>query len=257
MRDKSLNMKRLILAKLILGALLALAAAPHPALAIVGGAPGGPQQAATLMVLNDRGGICTGVILERDVVLTAGHCVSGAAQVRVHWRAGGEAVLKEPSAVTLHHGYNGRAIAERSRSIDLALIRLKESLPHDFAAATLLAGGQPRKGETLVIGGYGAAREGDARSTGTYRSVTVGVSEPYGPGQILLWAENAGNGGACNGDSGGPMLAGGSVAAITTWSTGKGKAKCGALTQGILLAPQRHWIDETLRGWARRANWGE
>lgn len=232
--------------------------------AIVGGAEGGPLAGATLMVLNDRGGVCTGIILERDVVLTAGHCVAGTGQVRVHWRDASGAVLKEPASVTVHPGYNGKAIAERIQSIDLALIRLKEPLPNTFAAASLLAGSQPRKGEKLTAAGYGAAREGDIRSTGTYRAVNLEVVEPYGPGRILLWASAATSGGAgprtagaCSGDSGGPMLAGGdSVAAVTTWSTGKAKARCGVLTQGILLAPQRAWIDSTVQAWGRRANWG-
>jgi hypothetical protein len=34
----------------------------------------------------------------------------------------------------------------------------------------------------------------------------------------------------------------------------KGRA-CGALTQGILLGPQRAWIDRTLAAWGRAARW--
>jgi Trypsin len=241
-----------------IGIAMLLAFTATEAGAIIGGTDGGPLNGATLMVLNDRGGVCTGIILERDAVLTAGHCVAGAGQVRLHWRAPGEPILKEPASVVLHPGYNGRAIAERTRSIDLALIRLKEPLPNEFAAANLLAGAQPRAGAKLTVAGYGLAREGDARSSGTYRSASLDVVEPYGPGKLLLWASNATQAGACTGDSGGPMISGsGSIAAVTTWSEGKAKARCGALTQGVLVAPQRAWIDRTLKGWGRRANWVE
>lgn len=226
--------------------------------AITGGSEGGPLSGATLMVLNDRGGVCTGIILERDAVLTAGHCVAGAGQVRLHWRSTGEPVLKEPASIALHPGYNGRAIAERARSIDLALVRLKEPLPSQFAVAGLLAGAQPRKGEKLTVAGYGLAREDDPRSSGIYRSASLDVVEPYGPGKLLLWAANAAQAGACTGDSGGPMISGNDkVAAVSTWASVGKKSGCGGVNQGVLVAPQRAWIDRTLQGWGRRANWVE
>jgi hypothetical protein len=263
-------------------ALAVLACAAQPAGAIVGGSEGGPLAGATLMVLSDRGGVCTGIVLERDVVLTAGHCVSGVGQVRIHWRTVGEPVLREPAAIVPHPGFNEQAVAQRKPSIDLALIRLKEPLPDSFAAANLLSGTQPRAGQPIVVGGYGVAREGDARSTGTFRSATLAVTEPYGPGKLVLWASNAAPGGtssdaargassdiargassdiargACTGDSGGVLArSDDAIAAVTTWASGSGKAKCGNVTQGILVAPQRSWIDVTLKSWGRRANWVE
>ena len=242
--------------KIGLGALMAVMATS--AGAITGGTEGGPLSGATLMVLNDRGGVCTGIILERDVVLTAGHCVAGAGQVRLHWRSTGEPVLKEPASIALNPGYNGRAIAERTKSIDLALIRLKEPLPGIFAAANLMAGVQPRAGARLTVAGYGLVREGDARSSGTYRSASLDVVEPYGPGKLLLWASNAAQAGACTGDSGGPMISGNDkVAAVSTWAQIGKASGCGGVNQGVLVAPQRAWIDKTLQGWGRRANWVE
>jgi secreted trypsin-like serine protease len=70
----------------------------------------------------------------------------------------------------------------------------------------------------------------------------------------LLWAEdpNKTGLGACSGDSGGPILSGdgAKVLAITTWSAGSGGGKrCGAVTQGPFVAPQRGWIDSVLRKW--------
>ena len=224
--------------------------------AIVGGAEDqGPLARQSVMVLSSNGGVCSAVVLAQDVVLTAAHCVSGAAEHRVHFRddAGGP-VLIVPVAEAVHPGYNAKAIETRQRSIDLALVRIPEALPARFEEATLTAA-RVQENEWVTVGGYGLAREGDAKSSGTFRTAVLTAVEPYGPSRILLWAEGSGTAGACQGDSGGPMSAGAAVAAITSWSSpAKGKS-CGGLTQGVLVGPQREWIDRILRGWNRSAVW--
>jgi hypothetical protein len=45
------------------------------------------------------------------------------------------------------------------------------------------------------------------------------------------------------------------VVAITTWSTGGAGRRCGDLTQGTLIAPQRGWVDATMARWQRQASW--
>ena len=79
-----------------------------------------------------------------------------------------------------------------------------------------------------------------------------------GPSALLLWASPAEGraAGACGGDSGGPMLdAASRVVALSVWSTGQGRARCGGLSQGLLLAPQRAFIDGVLGRWGRAASW--
>lgn len=230
--------------------LLALALPAPPAAAIVGGADAPPQGA--VMVLTSAGGVCTGVVLAPDAVLTAGHCVAGPEALRVHYRdAQGTPVLVDVAARAVNPGYDAGAIAGRRRSIDLALLRTRDPLPPRFAPATLGAA-EARAGETLTLAGYGAARPGDPRSTGTYRRVEIPVIEPYGPSRILLWMQGGRGAGACQGDSGGPVTGpDGAVLAVTAWIGGR----CGGLTQAIRLAPQRDWIDRTLSGWGLAAGW--
>jgi hypothetical protein len=237
--------------------------AAAPAGAVVGGRDGGPLAGSTLMVLNARGGVCTGIVLSPRSVLTAAHCAAGGTELRIHWKEGGDPVLLPPAAVALHPEFRANAVAARQRSVDLALLRLAQPLPGRFAPASLVDGVPPRSGAPVVLAGYGVSREGEARSTGVYRSATLSVVEPYGPGKILLWAADAAGAGkrsgpgACQGDSGGPMTSGDGqgVVAVTSWSTGPSGRSCGLLSQGVLVAPQRGWIDGTLAGWSERALW--
>jgi len=231
--------------------LAALTLASLPARAIVGGAeaPAG----GAVMVLSSQGGVCTGVVLGPDTVLTAGHCAAGAPEHRVHFRdEAGAPVLVAVAARAVHPGYDAGAASGRRRSIDLALLRTATPLPPRFVPVALSAA-IPRAGERLTLAGYGAAKPGDPRSTGTYRGLGLPVIEPHGPSRILVWLKG-GAGGACQGDSGGPIAGpDGAVLAVAAWVGGA----CGGLTQGVLVGPQRGWIDGTLGGWGRSVRWAE
>ncbi|MGO4704526.1 trypsin-like serine protease [Microvirga sp. 2MCAF38] len=224
--------------------------------AIVGGAEdSGPFSRSTVMVLNSNGGMCSAVVVAQDAVLTAAHCVTGASEYRVHFKdEAGQPILIVPAAKVVHPGYDAKAIEARRRSIDLALVRVPEPLPARFASATLSTG-IPTKGDAVAVSGYGLAQENEPKSTGTFRTADLRAIEPYGPSKILLWAQGANATGACQGDSGGPMTTKNAVVAITSWSSAGKERGCGGLTQGILLSPQRNWIDQTLAQWKRTARW--
>jgi hypothetical protein len=244
--------------KRLITLLLATSLLANTAEAIVGGAEDqGPLARQSVMVLSSNGGVCSAVVLARDVVLTAAHCVTGADEHRVHFRdESGEPVLITPAAKAVHPGYNAKAIETRQRSIDLALVRIPEALPRRFEQATLTTM-KPGKDSTIIVGGYGLSRDGDAKTTGTFRTASLTVMEPYGPSKILLWMKGSGLMGACQGDSGGPITSGTAVAAITSWSSPAGGKGCGGVTQGILVGAQREWIDRVLKGWNRNVSWSE
>lgn len=228
----------------------ALAALAGPAFAVTGGREV-PEDGASVMVLSSKGGVCTGVVVAQDAVLTAGHCAPAGAELRVHFRDGAEPVLVEVAARAVNPGYDSGAVVGRRRSIDLAVLRVARPLPARFRPA-MLGGAALHAGDVVVLSGYGATAEGGARSTGTLREVSLPVVEPYGPSRILVWLKPAsGSGGACQGDSGGPIASAGAVVAVSAWSGGA----CGGLTQGVLLGPQRPWIDATLAAWGSAVRW--
>jgi len=241
-------------------ALAALLSAAAPAFALVGPAEDDDSFATHLvMILNrgvDRAGFCTGVVIAPRVVLTAAHCVVSADNMRVYYRGpSGEPVLREIAATALHPRFRPDAPAKRIVSIDLALVETRAPLDGRFSPATLDDKGSVGVGEALRIFGFGVAREGDGKTAGALRAASLVARAPQS--SILLWAEDPAHAGAgaCTGDSGGPIVsaADGKVVAITAWSAGAGHdRRCGALTQGPLVAPQASWIAGVLKRWGER-----
>ncbi|MBV9568819.1 MAG: trypsin-like serine protease [Hyphomicrobiales bacterium] len=234
----------------------------HEAQAIIGGAPAErPIGQSLVMVLAEGGGACSGVIISPHTVLTAGHCLPKGHQIRVYAPSAdtpGPPHLIVPLASAVHPGYAANGVGTRRRSIDLALIRLPEALPASYTASSLSLAAPPGAGETVILAGDGLSQEGVAASSGKPRSLSLPVIEPFGRGTILLWAA-PGDGeskGACEGDSGGAMLKPqGGLVAIIAFAEGTGHARCGKLTQGVLLAPQRQFIDAKLAEWGESARW--
>ena len=229
-----------------------------PAAAMVKAQPDKQFAPHAVMVLGSKGSFCSAVVLKQDVLLTAAHCVTGSSDYRVHWRnADGTPVLEAPTAIAVHPGYAKDAAQARKRSIDLAMVKLQSPLPAMFDRIEL-SDMTPRAGDTLLVAGYGLANENDPATSGVFRVASLSVIEPYGPSSILVWLSDPASGpkaagaGACTGDSGGPIFdSAGALVAVTVYAEGPGKARCGALTQGLLVQPQRRFIDATLKKWNR------
>ena len=234
-----------------LAALAAVAALllTAPAHAIVGGQPASADfKAEAAMIVSTRGASCTGVVLSPSVVLTAAHCVQPAADYAVVvFEASGPRLIPV-ARVALHPSFDPNSFETRRPTPDLALLKLSAPLPGSFQPAQLssdMALPAKRSGFTLV--GFGVTKDGDGKSAGTLRTVSLPSIGTTG-GIMIRLSDGAAKGG-CTGDSGGPVFLDGVVAGIIGWSTAAGGARgCGGVTGATLVGPQRAWIDATARG---------
>ena len=236
-----------------LALLLLLTSARSPAVALVGAAPDTRFADRVAMVLMRRpgeAGFCSALVLNSRTVLTAAHCLRPVRDMAVAYRdASGAPVVIPVEATLAHPQYRLDAIRARVESIDVALVRTARPLDDRFVGARLSSGQGPSVGDPVILTGFGATREGDWKSSGALRAVTLAVREPASP--VLVWAADPDGrpAGACSGDSGAPIWSanGETAVAIATWAQGPNGRGCGGLTQGPRLAPLKPWIDAARR----------
>jgi V8-like Glu-specific endopeptidase len=199
------------------GALLASAA---PAAAITNGGPDGsshPQVAALLAPTAYSDGTweyCTGTLIAPTVVLTAAHCDEGTPAVRVSFASAYRAGSSTVYAGTFHA--DPSYTQSQSDPHDIAVIVLDRAVkgiaPARLPQAHALDG--LTGAQTFTSVGYGAqsVTNGPGGKTFLYtdvRHVAVGTLNSLTP-SFLRISQNAstGNGGTCDGDSGGPNFLG-------------------------------------------------
>jgi hypothetical protein len=185
-----------------------------------------------------EGPACSAVVLSRDVVLTAAHCAANPSELRIR---------------SARHSFESRVQAiAKSPVADLALLKLDGMVPP--TAVGSLSAERPAPGSTVTIIGYGDSVAGMPDTRGVLREVkllTVSSVEAYPAPVSVLWASGSGKNGACQGDSGGAMTQAGVIVAIISAIV----SQCGGETGGVLLGPERAWIDATLATWDRAASW--
>jgi secreted trypsin-like serine protease len=203
-----------------------------------------------VMVLGNRGSVCSGTVVAPTIIITAGHCVSGSGQYAVAYReVGGSPTLQEVRQVARHPEFRAGARV----SIDIALVRLKLPLPARFVPVALDDNvNDDGVGSRQTIAGFGIAREGDDSSAGTLRSASVTVLPRYYPRFFRLGLSGGGIA-ICKGDSGGPVFSDGlfglTLTGVVYGKEGGDGRQCGAIAQAVRIAPQRTWIDKTMAQW--------
>ncbi len=245
-----MRLRRLVLS---LAPSMFLAAASTSAGALVGAAPDerfADRVAMVLMRGPGEAGFCSALVLDDRTLLTAAHCLRPVRDMAVHYRdAAGAPVVIPVEAAVAHPQYRPDAIRARVESIDIALIRTARPLDPRFVGAALASGDGPAVGDPVILTGYGSTREGDWKSGGSLRSVTLAVRAPAST--VLVWAADPDGkvAGACSGDSGAPVWSadGATAVAIAAWAQAPHGKGCGGLTQGPRLAPLKIWIGEAKR----------
>ena len=227
-------------------------------MAITGNAPPATGWAARpiVMLTDDRGDLCTGTALTRDLVLTAAHCVVRPANYRVKdFPTGGTITVR---SIARHPGFDYASYTASRATADLALLKLAAPLPDIVMPAGLAPARRVAVGETLTVAGFGVTAAGTARGLAQPRMAKLTVTGKPGSLQIRLYDgatrnQRAGLG-ACIGDSGAPAFDGetaagiGQVIGVVSWSTGPEDSEgCGGLTGVTPLLLYRDWIVDTAR----------
>ncbi len=236
-----------------LAALALLLIAP-PAFALTGEAPPATGWAARpiVMVEDNKGDLCTGTALARDLVLTAAHCVARKIAYTVKAYQNGASIAVRD--VATHPRFDFAAYAASRATADIALVKLASPLPDIVVPAALAAPRRVAVGETLTIAGFGVTLAGTAHGLRIPRMAKLSVTGKPGSLQVRLYdaaTRNRRSGlGACTGDSGAPAFDGEGplVIGVVSWSTApQDEEGCGGLTGVTPLIAYRAWIVETAR----------
>jgi hypothetical protein len=233
------------------GALLAfawLALATGPAGAIVGGAPFADQAIARhVVIIVGARNLCTGVAIAPDLVLTAAHCVPSAGKYRLVTFEGRRPEVKDVVSVAAHPQFSPRADAP-----DLALVKLAAPVANLTPVALSERRVPPSVGDRFIVAGFGVGVQGDRKTAGKLRAVTlVATDRPSSQQFSLIDPQKLGEAagfGVCNGDSGGPVFdeRDRALVGIVSWSAHTdGEPTCGFVSGVIPLARYRYWIGET------------
>lgn len=214
------DMKQTWIAGILLGWLLAgcggerdVAFAGHP---IINGSPDTSEAHMGVVGLFFGGGACTGTLIARDVVLTAGHCVYGQRASSYTVTFGYD--MNDPDHTRgvqetwVHPGYSNSSIAN-----DIALLRLSSGAPAGIAPIPHLPASlevtQADVGTPLEFVGFGRTETGSSgvklHATNALNWVCTssgGCSISGGWANQNTLCQDQNPSGICFGDSGGPAL---------------------------------------------------
>jgi len=179
-----------------------------------------PVAKSTVLVMSyDGGGGCTGTVIGRDLVVTAGHCLTEPETDDLasidslyvdfsDYYDGEESLPRETSIgaqnVRLHYAYDHTKVNAATNPNDVALIRLKKPIPSGYQPAKFL----PKHlriplGAKVIAAGFGD-RSFTTRSD-DYQLLTFDFLVKKTPSSTtLVTLEATRYGGIGDGDSGGP-----------------------------------------------------
>ena len=206
---------------------------------IIGGVEVEPQDliAATTVAImgqDDEGQfLCSGSILDQDLVVTAGHCLgdSGKAALSIYFRANlkGQGPIVVATGALRPQQYTGGPDAS-TNMYDIALVHFNGGLPAGYQPVKLLDNANSlRDGEQVTLAGFGVTQADadsfDTSGAGTLRKVNVNILQAKMPSTEVLLDESHGRG-SCNGDSGGPAFVERSGALVLFGVTSRGDGAC-------------------------------
>lgn len=176
-------------------------------------------------VSEDETDICTGALIDRNIVLTAGHCVDyfeNAEKSKVIFTSDpvceikdrqNASVVRKVTAVKLHSKYNSRR-----NNDDLAMIRFEGVAPDGYQTVQLADHDLDLKPETeILLAGYGVSQDYNTQDNSDRHDLKFTKVTPFSGASerkqlkrmsvapVMYFDQRQGHG-ACAGDSGGPAF---------------------------------------------------
>lgn len=196
------------------------------------------------VLLSGQDVACTATLIGRHTVLTAAHCVTeagspkqllGSVEFYLDGLSGRSFMA---SSVSVHPKYEG------GKQADLAVVQLSEDVDHISPMTIAKQLAQP--GEAVVLLGFGKTGEQSGKF-GVRHSATNFIGQVSSQTMVYYGADGD-SGNLCDGDSGGPTLAGrqGLEILIGVHST-KGGA-CGQQGHDVRVDVFHDWIDQEAGG---------
>ncbi|MFO8073985.1 MAG: trypsin-like serine protease [Polyangia bacterium] len=231
--------------------------AGDPGLGIVGGEATNYETWKGVVALFSDYSLCSGTLIDPEVVLTAGHCVylpsegidlvSNPSGLQIVGGADlynqGAISLADAQDVVKHPDWNGNV--QDQDAVDLALVYLDSpvSLVESYPVRDYP---QPQVGDDGIIVGYGLSSYSDQYSAGVHRAGNTSLLEVYAD---LI--ELGGDSGTCSGDSGGPLFTeqGGewTVTGVASFVSNQCQAADGSWNTNVLT--YRAWVETQVESW--------
>jgi hypothetical protein len=250
------------------GAAALILAAAAPSGAITFGQPDGnrhPYVGALVADVNPFSPgpdvICSGTLIAADVVLTAGHCAPSFSRVGVTFDTAYDENASSPTGIfsgtfVTHPDFGFSGPGGFSDPHDMAVVLL--DVAPGIAAAQLPTEGlldelgrEALRSTTFTVVGYGAVRE--VKTGGPHGIVPVDGVRRFALSSFrslqrawlsLSQQPSTGDGGACFGDSGGPLFLGGETSnqLVSITSTGDPQCRAAAKSYRIDTASAREFL---------------
>jgi hypothetical protein len=234
---------------------------PAPAAAVINGVTTRDPNGARSFVVrieSTEGEICSGTLIAPDLVLSAAHCVMRPAGYTVISVDRGFRQHRTPViTATMHPDFVPGTTPEEQPGVDLALLKLERPLGADYVPLDPRGAAAIDTGAPVDIAGFGVVaenRRGSARVLRLAHLVSIGSLQVANRVTVVTdrqrMAETSGAG-ACLGDSGGPILAGGPggyrIVGVVSWSSGAlqqgaRRTACGGFTAVTPVAEHAGWI---------------
>ncbi|MBX9765633.1 MAG: trypsin-like serine protease [Bdellovibrionales bacterium] len=171
-----------------------------------------PSAKLAVLLLITRGSslsACTGILVKKNVLLTAAHCVSGveAKKIRVVFKtlgfpAGTSASDLFGKKIVIHEKFDGKP----QNYSDLALLSLTADAPSGYHPIDLYDAKEKMTDDDVVLLGYGITGE-EKKDSMTLRQTTKSFkNEIYLKNEFFGIDQKSRSGGFCRGDSGAPVL---------------------------------------------------